>query len=396
MRILFVAMSGSIHTVRWVRQLKDQGWDLYLFPAYDDRGVHDDLKDVEVCIPFVSILRWFEKKGLGKYSRFLYTKIANQKTKRSPDYYAQRLSRYIDTIKPDLIHSLETQGAGYLVAKVKCEFSKDRRFPVWWHTNWGSDIFLFGRMPFHQPLIRLVLENCDYYSCECSRDIELASQFGFKGITLPVYPNTGGFDPDMIDAFRAKSDVASLRKVIMLKGYQGWAGRALVGIRALERCSDIISGYTIVIYSNPDGVDVAIASTLMSQNTGASIKILPENTPHQEIMRYHSLARISIGLSIGDAISTSLLEAMAMGSFPIQSCTACASEWFEDGVSGLIVTPEDPEDVEKAIRKALLDDDLVNSAANINYDKIVREANFEQLKIKTIDSYKQILNINHV
>jgi glycosyltransferase involved in cell wall biosynthesis len=128
---------------------------------------------------------------------------------------------------------------------------------------------------------------------------------------------------------------------------------------------------------------VAIASTLMSQNTGASIKILPENTPHQEIMRYHSLARISIGLSIGDAISTSLLEAMAMGSFPIQSCTACASEWFEDGVSGLIVTPEDPEDVEKAIRKALLDDDLVNSAANINYDKIVREANFEQLKIKT-------------
>jgi hypothetical protein len=326
----------------------------------------------------------------------LYTKIANQKTKRSPDYYAQRLSRYIDTIKPDLIHSLETQGAGYLVAKVKCEFSKDRRFPVWWHTNWGSDIFLFGRMPFHQPLIRLVLENCDYYSCECSRDIELASQFGFKGITLPVYPNTGGFDPDMIDGFRAKSDVASLRKVIMLKGYQGWAGRALVGIRALERCSDIISGYTIVIYSNPDGVDVAIASTLMSQNTGASIKILPENTPHQEIMRYHSLARISIGLSIGDAISTSLLEAMAMGSFPIQSCTACASEWFEDGVSGLIVTPEDPEDVEKAIRKALLDDDLVNSAANINYDKIVREANFELLKIKTIDSYKQILNTNHV
>ena len=25
---------------------------------------------------------------------------------------------------------------------------------------------------------------------------------------------------------------------------------------------------------------------------------------------------------------------MAMGSFPIQSCTACVEEWYEDGISG--------------------------------------------------------------
>lgn len=89
-------------------------------------------------------------------------------------------------------------------------------------------------------------------------------------------------------------------------------------------------------------------------------------------------------------------EAMAMGSFPIQSCTACASEWFTDGFSGLIVEPEDPEVVEKAIRKALLDDILVNSAAEINYNKIVQDANFEILKSRTIQAYKKVLNINHV
>jgi glycosyltransferase involved in cell wall biosynthesis len=182
----------------------------------------------------------------------------------------------------------------------------------------------------------------------------------------------------------------------MVKGYQGWAGRALVALRALERCADILSDYTIIIYSNVSGVDIEIASTLLSQNAGIEVKILPANTGHHEIMRYHSMARTSIGLSIGDAISTSLLEAMAMGSFPIQSCTACATEWIADGISGLIVSPDDTEVLEKAIRRALSDDILVNSASEINYAKIVKDANFELLKAKTIQAYKKILNIDYV
>jgi glycosyltransferase involved in cell wall biosynthesis len=396
MKILFVAMAESIHTVRWLNQLKNEGWELFLFPSYDYPRQHKDLNGVKVCIPYLSIFEWLDKLGLGKYFRFLYVKLAKYKKKKTPDYFANRLKRYINSVKPDMIHSLETQSAGYLVAKVKCEYSPSVPFPKWWHTNWGSDIFLFGRIPKEKPLIRRVLENCDYYSCECTRDIQLASDFGFKGITFPVYPNTGGFDPKLIDEFKAKSRLTSERKLIMLKGYQGWAGRALVAIRGLERCANLISKYHLVIYSNVSGEDVEIASTLLSQNTGVAVTILPLNTPHNEIMRFHSQARISIGLSIGDAISTSLLEAMAMGSFPIQSCTACASEWFTDGVSGIIVSPEDPELVEKAIRKALSDDIFVNSAAEINYRKIRQNANFEILKAKTIQSYRKILNIDHV
>jgi glycosyltransferase involved in cell wall biosynthesis len=395
MKILFVAMAESIHTARWIHQLKDEGWDLYLFPSHDHRVVHSELDGINICVPFFFLFRWFDKIRLGKYFRYLYGKIVFIIKKISPDYYEKRLNRYIKSINPDIIHSMETQGGGFLVAKVKCE-NQHASFPVWWHTNWGSDIFLLGRLPHQKPLIRRVMENCDYYSCECKRDVGLAQQFGFRGIVFDPYPNTGGFEPDLIDDYRKAAGSTSLRKVIMVKGYQGWAGRALVAIRALERCGEIIRDYNVVIYSNVSGEDIEIASTLLSQNTGAEVTILPLNTPHAEIMRYHSLARISIGLSMGDAISTSLLEAMAMGSFPIQSCTACASEWFTDGISGIIVSPEDPEVVEKAIRKVLLDDILVNSAAEINYNKIVKDANFEILKAKTIQAYKKVLNIDHV
>ncbi|MGE5189532.1 MAG: glycosyltransferase, partial [Gemmatimonadota bacterium] len=75
---------------------------------------------------------------------------------------------------------------------------------------------------------------------------------------------------------------------------------------------------------------------------------------------------ISVGLSISDAISTSLLESIVMGSFPVQSWTACADEWIEDGRTGLLVPPEDPEIVEKALRRALSDDGLVDRAAGEN------------------------------
>ncbi|MBW1897870.1 MAG: glycosyl transferase family 1, partial [Deltaproteobacteria bacterium] len=103
----------------------------------------------------------------------------------------------------------------------------------------------------------------------------------------------------------------------MLKGYQGWAGRALVGLRALERCADILAGYEIVIYSASK--EVLIAAELFSKSTGVQTTIIPEGTPHHEVLKLHGKARISIGLSISDAISTSLLEAVVMGSFPIQS-----------------------------------------------------------------------------
>ena len=44
MKILFVAMSDSVHTARWIEQISDQGWDLHLFPTYEPGLTHRDLK----------------------------------------------------------------------------------------------------------------------------------------------------------------------------------------------------------------------------------------------------------------------------------------------------------------------------------------------------------------
>ena len=201
-------------------------------------------------------------------------------------------------------------------------------------------------------------------------------------------PNTGGFDLDQVDKLRRQTATAD-RRIIMLKGYQGWAGRALVGLRALERCADALPTYSIVIYSAAP--EVAIAAELFANRTAIATRILPATTPHEEILSLHAQARISIGLSIGDAISTSLLEAIVMGSFPIQSCTACADEWVQHGKSALIVPPEDPDIIENAIRIALADDALVNRASQMNWQTALTRLDRTLLKDAAIQMYRDIM-----
>jgi glycosyltransferase involved in cell wall biosynthesis len=57
---------------------------------------------------------------------------------------------------------------------------------------------------------------------------------------------------------------------------------------------------------------------------------------------------------------------MTVGTLPIQSSTACADEWIEHGRSGFIVSPHDTRDIADAIIRAVLDDALVDKAAEIN------------------------------
>jgi glycosyltransferase involved in cell wall biosynthesis len=306
--------------------------------------------------------------------------------KLAPDYRAKQLSRLIDRLKPDVIHSLEIQHAGYLTLDaIRLVHGTP---PPWIVTNWGSDIYLFGRLDAHKERIRQVLTRCDYYSCECQRDVELAREFGFRGTILPVSTNTGGFDLSELLSLRMPG-ASSRRRTIMVKGYQGWAGRALVALRALERCAELLKDYEICVYSASE--EVAMAAELLARSTGVRVTMVPLESPHQEILRLHGRARISIGLSISDSISTSFLEALAMGSLPVQSWTSSADEWIKDGVTGLLVPPEDPDVVEHALRRALTDDQLVDDAAAINWQTACERLDSRQLGPKAVALYTTVV-----
>jgi glycosyltransferase involved in cell wall biosynthesis len=398
-------MSHSIHTARWIGQLKDQGWDLHLFPIelfpgagtslnpeLEDVTVHDlvdrrpavlkpGVRLVKDYLPILNApLPW---PKLIHRTRYIGRRLRQRGFPRSSDP-APRLARVIRNLRPDLIHALSVTPAAEVVLRAKKHLNG--KFPPWIATNWGSEIYLWGRLAEHEGKIRAILEACDYFSCECQRDVELARNLGFKNQLLPVLPIAGGFD--LIACRRLRQEgPTSARRVIALKGYQDLAGRAFVGLRAIELNADLLRDYRVCVYSTSS--EVRIVSELLAKSTGLSIEIIPAGS-HDDMLRLHGSARVSIGLSISDAISTSMLEAMVMGSFPIQSDTSCANEWLEDGKTGILVHPDDPAMVAAALRRALMDDDLVNEAVRAN-DKVASERlDRSIIQPQVVDTYKQV------
>jgi glycosyltransferase involved in cell wall biosynthesis len=387
--ILFVAMPGSIHTARWINQLEGRGWDVHLFPSLDWGRTHPELRAAQVHhsihgrrLPGVRV----RQSGINVYSHKIAWGLRLLLQLRFPRYRAWQLSRLIARLRPDVVHSMEFQAGGYLTLEAKDLLGGT--FPTWMVSNWGSDLSLFGRLPEHRERIGRILAECDYYGCECERDVPLARAHGLRGAALPVLPNGGGFDLEAARKLRSP-EPPSRRRILMVKGYQTWAGRALVALRALARCADLVRGYQVVVHSATE--DVRLAAKLLAADHGIEVTLLAPDLPHAEMLGYHGRARLSLGLSIGDGISTSMLEAMLMGAFPIQSDTACGSEWLVDGQTGLIVPAEEPEAVERALRKALLDDGLVDRALEANWAVARERLDQAAIRPRVLESYERVL-----
>jgi glycosyltransferase involved in cell wall biosynthesis len=278
---------------------------------------------------------------------------------------------------------LELQHAGYLLLGTRLAPNLPKVFV----TNWGSDIYWFEQFPKHKTKIIQLLQIASYYSAECQRDIEIVKRLGYNGITMPVIPNRGGIDLDKIP----KSSLPpSQRKKIMIKGYTGFVGQALIALKACELAAEHLRGYEIVVYSA--STKSRIISLKLRFLHKVNVRILEKQTPHGEMLQHFSEARIYMGISLSDGISTSLLEAMATGCYPIQTGTSCANEWLSDGVSGSIINNIDVQEVRATLENALKQDQLVDTAAESNKATAVRRISKKSVAPIAEKFYEQIFN----
>lgn len=350
--VVLVCMADSIHSARWIGQFVDQPVDFLVFPTTPNRRIHPLITEwtsgsqtmtVRV-VPFggaLSIPLWGMDLILRDHVR---------------GYLLRRLLR---RVRPHYVHALELQHGGYITSRALDRLSGKPPFIA---TNWGSDIFWFQRYPAHLKRLRHLLSQADFYSAECQRDVDLAVSYGFAGHSFPVFPNTGGFPQD---ALHRSTSAPSSRTTIAVKGYQSFVGRASIALAALEQVKDLLSGYRIVIFSANFKTQRLAAS--LANRTGLDITCHQKKSlSHSTMMDIFASARTYIGVSLSDGISTSLLESMVNGSFPIQTNTSCASEWITDGLSGFTVDPGDPVSIAESLRRALTDDALVDAAAQLN------------------------------
>ena len=373
--ILIIGMADSVHVARWLSQFVDQPIDFTLFPSSPHRTIHPMLKKLitstsqQMTVAIVpSSMRW-----LALPLSALDIPFRN--------FFRSRLLRLlIEDNSHDLIHVLELQHAGYLLLDTKLTATLPKVFI----TNWGSDIYWFEQFPKHKQKIIQLLKIASYYSAECQRDIEIVQRLGYTGATMPVIPNSGGINLNMLPK---NSLPPSQRKKIMIKGYTGVVGQALIAIKACELAAEQLRGYEVVIYSA--SIKSRIRAVKLRHIHKVQVTILKKRTPHSEMLQRFSEARIYIGISLSDGISTSLLEAMAAGCYPIQTDTACANEWLTS-TSGSIISPYAPDLVANVLLNALSSNQLVDEAAIVNRGLISNRASWDSVDVVAKTFYNQV------
>ena len=335
-RILVICMFDSIHSARWLSQFQDQDIEFLLFPSSPHRKIHKNLKGL-VAGNSVANYKLFPLSRYFGLPLWIADKFVDNWFRSS------LVKRAIKTFKPDFVHAMELQNAGYIAAKAMESKTSAKLIA----TNWGSDIFWFQQFPKHRQKLEQLLKTSDYYSCECNRDVALAKSLGFQGHVMPVIPNAGGFSKEVMDQ---QVSLLRDRKVIAIKGYHGWVGRAKVALEAVEAIAADLKSYRLVVYSANRGT-IKLAKQISSR-TGLDITVFGKGKlSHNQVLELFASAKIYVGLSVSDGISTSLLESMAMGAIPVQTATACCDEWFTD--SGVKVTEITVEKVQAAILAGL-------------------------------------------
>ena len=389
-KILFVCMTDSIHSAKYMRVFEnDNRFDIRIFPVYycKTHTIITENKNVRVCDvnyinKIVETLSFTPFMGCKYYKTFVDSiipavrKLSNMGLIFDKNKFENKLYKEILKFNPDIIHSMEFQHASYMVNNVHERIvDSGMKFPHWIVSNWGSDIYLYRYFYEHLEKIEEILKNCDNYISECKRDIKIATDLGLDRdkVMLPIIPNSGWFYNDMCDYIPNNE-----RKYIMVKGYQGWSGRCFNTIEAIKNCDkDILNSFTIVLYSCSE--DVKFLMEYYSNKYSIKYKILPNGTSNSEISKHFKMAKLYIGLSISDGISTSLLEAMGCGAFPIQSNTSCADEWIKNGINGFVVDPYDTPLITERMER-ILDNPHLDNICKKNIELINEKMNESEIK----------------
>jgi glycosyltransferase involved in cell wall biosynthesis len=239
------------------------------------------------------------------------------------------------------VHALEIQAAGYLTARLS--LSPNSRLII---TNWGSDIYYFKNLEGDAREIRNVLQKADRYSAECIRDYALAKELGFVGVELPVVPNSGG-NSYISPVFKYQKEF-----LIVAKCYGGRFGRGDLAIKAVSKLLQEDRNFRVFFYSVSPEYEVEIKEMQQGNPGRIEFSTIRSGKSHPELMELFAKARIYLGCSISDGISTSFLEALSHGVYPIQSNTSCANEWIEEGIYASLVNLELEEISAELIRRA--------------------------------------------
>lgn len=378
MKILMVSMV-SIHFTRWVGQLRDSGHDIYWFDPLDGSYSNKQLDWLTYCKNWR--LKWdFPGRYVIKNKIPWLYKIIKHINERP---VAVGFETFLKEVQPDVVHSFVMFNASVPILPVM----KNNPEIKWIYSAWGSDLFYFQNDNFQLLKIKQCLPFINYMFSDCHRDFDIATKYGFRGVSLGVFPGGGGY---MLSELERFIQPINNRNIVLIKGIENNIGRCNVVLDALLFLKEQLNNFDIIVYGIDDKViKHAKHKKLTSWN---NFKLLPKIS-QGELLKLKGQSLIYIGNSISDGIPNTLLEAIVMGAFPIQSNPGGATaEIIKDGLNGLIIeNPFDSKKIAELIFKVINSKELIIRSFNYNQN-FKKQLDYNYIKDRVIESYNLLQN----
>jgi glycosyltransferase involved in cell wall biosynthesis len=110
----------------------------------------------------------------------------------------------------------------------------------------------------------------------------------------------------------------------------------------------------------------------------------------EELVREYSAAQIAITPSVYEGFGLPAAEAMACEVPVIATRAGALPEVVEDGKSGILVPPQDPHALAKAIKRLLDDEPLRRRMGGEGRRRVTRCFSWEQTARQIIDVYEEV------
>ncbi len=355
MRILILADASVPHTVRWCNMLADMGLEVLLFSLETPR---DPVKcDVHL---------W----GHPPFVPFKLRYVAGIK----------EFSRIMKSFSPHIINPHYIPNYGFIAALVA------DRTPIYLSV-WGSDLLVTAysnKVKFE--VTRRILKRVDFIHVDAYYMADLLTKdFKVPLQKIEVFPF--GVEPEFLEAEPVKIEELPGKWTVVSHRRLDADMDPMTVLRAAKLLKD--KPFRFILLS-----DGALRSELerVASKEGIDVEFTGRLSK-PDMLKKLKQGHIWVSASLTDSTPVSLLEAMALGLFPVVSNLPVLREWVLDGLNGLFFRPSEPQDLANALMKAISDREMIRFASGVNPVIIQKRANLKSNMEKLVKRWSALVKV---
>jgi glycosyltransferase involved in cell wall biosynthesis len=163
-------------------------------------------------------------------------------------------------------------------------------------------------------------------------------------------------------------------------------GQVEITLPAIENTLNSRSEFKVYFYSVTSDVEPLIKKLVLKFGSRVKYSTVKKPINREELLKLFGEALVYIGCSRSDAISTSFLEALVYGAYPIQTNTSCANEWVNKGAICSVVAI-DSRKITVELNKIISSPKIINEAQIKNFKVALKFLSSEKIHKQAVTFY---------